>query len=62
MSINKVKIIFVLLLFSSFRAIRKKTISLDNEIKKMTFACIYEAHGAYVNKSKIEQERKARSK
>ena len=32
------------------------------ESRKMAFACIYEAHGAYVNKSKIEQERKSRSK
>ena len=31
-------------------------------LSKIAFACIYEALGPYVNKSKIEQERKSISK
>ena len=62
MSKKKVKITLVLLMFLSFRAIRKKRFCWIMGSRKMAFAYIYEAHGANGKKSKIEQECESSSK
>ena len=46
MSKKNIKIILVLLMFPSFASDSKKTKLLDNAIKKIACACIYETHGA----------------
>ena len=46
MSTTKVKIILVLLMFPSFRAIRKKRFCWKMRSRTIAFANIYEAKGA----------------